>query len=122
MAALTQPGKKLIPMLKKSIKARLIAVFLCAALVISCAVGVHAFTMTNTLLHEKADAMLATRCEAEASQLNITLAGVQRNVRLMGWYCLDRLKTPGMLTDPTQLSDFTGDMLVMFTATVGEKA
>lgn len=103
-------------MLKRSIKARLIAVFLCTALVISGAVGVHAFMMTNTLLHEKADAMLATRCEAEASQLNITLTSVQRNVRLMSWYCLDRLDTPHKLTDPAQRSAFTDDMLSMFSA------
>lgn len=101
-------------MLKRSIKARLIAVFLCTALVISVAVGVHAFLMTNELLHKKADDVMSARCEAETAQLDATLNGIQRNVRLMSWYCLDRLDDPMQLTDPAFLAAFTDNMQIMF--------
>ena len=103
-------------MLKRSIKARLTAVFLLMALVISAAVGVHAFLMTNELLHRKANAIMTARCEAEAAHIDDLLDDIQRNVRLMSWYCLDRLDTLQELTDPAQLSTFTDDMLIMFSA------
>lgn len=102
--------------MQKSIRTRLIVVFLCTALIISAAVGVHAFVMTNMLLHEKADDTLSARCEAEAAQLNMTLNGIQRNVRLMSWYCLDRLDSPISLADPAVEAAFTADMLGMFTS------
>lgn len=103
-------------MLKKSIKARLIAVFLGTALVISIVVGIHAFLMTNELLHKKADDVMAARCEAEGAKLNDTLDAIQRNVRLMSWYCLDRLEGPLALTDPEYLAEYTAGMLDMFSA------
>lgn len=103
-------------MLKKSIKTRLIAVTLSTALLISVAVGIHAFLMTNELLHEKADDVMAARCEAEAAQLNDILDGIQRNVRLMAWYCLDRLENPLDLTQPDYLNAYIAGMQDMFAA------
>lgn len=103
-------------MLKRSIKARLITIFLCTALVISVAVGIHAFLMTNELLHEKADAIMAARSEAEAAHFNDILDDIQRNVRLMSWYCLDRLEHPLALIEPDYLETYTAGMLDMFSA------
>ena len=103
-------------MLKRSIKARLTAVFLLMALVISAAVGVHAFLMTNELLHRKANAIMTARCEAEAAHIDDHLDDIQRNVRLMSWYCLDRLDDPYALTDPEYLAEYEANMLDMFIA------
>ena len=103
-------------MLKKSIRARLLAVILGTSLVISIAVGIHAFLMTSELLHKKADDVMAARCEAEAAHINDLLDDIQRNVRLMSWYCLDRLDDPLALTDAETLQDYTSSMLEMFSA------
>ena len=103
-------------MLKKSIRARLLAVFLGTSLVISIAVGIHTFLMTNELLHKKANDVMAARCEAEAAHINALLDDIQRNVRLMSWYCLDRLDDPLALTDADALQDYTSSMLEMFSA------
>lgn len=103
-------------MLKRSIKARLTTIFLGTALVIFLAVGLHAFLMTNELLHEKADAIMTARCEAEAAHIDDLLDDIQRNVRLMSWYCLDRLDDPRALADPEYLAEYEANMLDMFIA------
>lgn len=95
----------------RSIKQKFLTALLSGALLIAIAVGLCAFWMTTLLLHEKADALLQTRCEAEAAHFNDLLGDVQKSVEILAWRAQTELDSTQALSDAEYQAAYTAQML-----------
>ena len=95
----------------RSIKQKFLTALLSGALLIAIAVGLCAFWMTTLLLHEKADALLQTRCEAEAAHFNDLLGDIEKSVEILAWRARTELDSAQALSDAEYQAAYTAQML-----------
>ena len=98
----------------KSIKTKLLIVVVAALLATTVLLGAISFVTMHRVMHKDADALLASRCETEATIVNRVFRDMQKSVQMMESYADESLKDLDIFENAPAYESYTEAMRTMF--------
>ena len=99
----------------KSIKSKLLAIIISGLILMATAIAAFSITITHTILHTDADAILSAQCETEATKINDALGSIEHSVSIMRHYAITELNDDlDIIKDETKQAAYLAKLDVMF--------